>query len=176
MRSRQRLAQSAKSFMKQESKIANPHSKNFPCHPSPEFEKAVKSLEKLAKVAGVDVCADAYALASSDLWAEDFGNAHRVTLASGRCCIQRLLGKKCRLQYESCECQPPGARHASLWEREGEAKYYVSELSRWDMSIMEKAIEFSRRHELEFEIIGSGGSYYPSKSFSVIYRDPRKSR
>jgi hypothetical protein len=145
----------------------------FPDHPSPEFAKAIKGIESLAKVAGVDTCRDAFATATADLVVEEFGTRNGVVPARGSVCIQRVLGKKCQDQYRFCPCKPPGAEHASLWARDGEPKYYVTEHYRLDRSRLENAAEFAREHELEFEIVGGTGIHFPSKCFAIVYWNPK---
>ena len=160
--------------MKKTKKIVwNRHSKAFPTHSSPAFGQAIKSIESLAGAVGADACQDAFAMATADYLAEDFGISHGVVPARGSLCIQRLLGKKCQDQYRFCPCKPPGAEHVSLWEKDGDARYYVSEHKRISRTIIEQAAAFARENELEFEIVGGEGSYYPSKCFAIIYWNPK---
>ena len=156
--------------MKQDIKaIQNPHSKNFPTHSAPEFNRAIKALSKLGEAAGVDACADAYAAATSDLWAAHFSEVELVTLMKGNLCIQRLLGKKCQQRTGYCPCTPPANQHASMWEREGEPRYFVSEFYALEISGLENNLAFAKKHGLGLEIVAQKGSHFPGKCFSIIY-------
>ena len=149
--------------------MRNPHSKNFPTHSVPEFDRAIKALGKLGEAVGPEACADAYAAATSDLWAAHFGAVERATPMKGKLCIQRLLGKKCQERTGYCECAPPASQHASMWERGGVPKYFVSEFHALEIPGLENNLAFAKKHGLDFEIVAKEGSHFPGKCFSIIY-------
>lgn len=149
------------------------HSINYPVHPSPKFAKAIKALQELDKSAGIPACQDAFAHATAESLEKLFAMTHGVVPAKGPICIRRLLGEKCLLRTKKyCACNPPGAQHRSLWEKEGEVRYYVAELYRIDSTTVVEAVQFAQDAKLALEIIGGTGSYYPSKTFAMVYWNP----
>ena len=149
------------------------HPTNYPVHPSPKFEKAINALQELSESAGVSACQDAFAYATAKSLENHFAMTRGVTPAKGPICIQRLLGAECLVRHNKvCACNPPAAQHRSLWEKDGQVRYYVTELYRIDCCTVLEAANFAQNNKLTFEFVGGEGSYYPSKTFAMIYWNP----
>ena len=144
----------------------------FVKNPAEAVEDVIHRLRNIQAIEGQDI---AERTAAAALWTErlaNFRNAHELTLAGGRQCIQRLLGRRCRLltsRYGDCVCTPPADDHATLWSRDRQPCVWVSQPYHLTMEHLVAIGQFCATHELRADIGTWPSWYFPGHALTVLY-------
>jgi hypothetical protein len=132
----------------------------------PEVLSAIKAMQKCVEGAGEDLASRAAAEVLSwgrkERWAEIYG----LKESGGRLCVQRLLGKNCiryNMRDSFCDCQPPGADHASLWLKHGKPHVYVMQPYPMQQESWERLFAFCKKYGLQADIDTWPAWHFPGR-------------
>ena len=128
-------------------------------------------MQTLYDRSGWHACSAAYADALHERLEQQWARENNLKPAGGFTCVQRLLGKQCGIsRQKSCDCQPPGTDHPSLWLKDGKPYYYISQPYHFEMATLGELNVFCQQHGLEYRITTWPSFYYPSGTMFVLFR------
>ena len=109
-----------------------------------------------------------YASAADD--AETHLNEAGYRRSSGHPCIWRLLGQSCTPATQMDRpCAPPATDHASLWLREGQPAFFLSEPYALHITVLVEIVAFAQKHGLDVAITAAMSPHFPGATVGVKY-------
>lgn len=93
---------------------------------------------------------------------------------TGRVCINRLKGKKCRFGYRdhnSSDCHIPHKDHTSLWLKDGDPEVYIAHLYPFGEKTARDIANFSEEKDLDITFWSGLSFWNYGQTIAVIVRE-----
>ena len=142
---------------------------NFKRDASKQYLAALAALRALLAAEGEDDVHRVYSDAVHVAYKEQYTKRDGLKESAGALCVQRLLGKQCKVGYQGkrCECRPPGADHMSLWLKDGKPHVYVMQPYGLSYRQLAELYQFCERHGLRADVDAWPGWHFPGSVLHV---------
>jgi len=99
-----------------------------------------------------------------DKWAARFG----LTRSEGRCCVKRLLGKRCDYsRSDDFDCMEMGYDHPSLWNRDGKPVVFLFQPYQLGHDDILGLAEMARKHQFYLSVATRPAWHYPGSVLHI---------